>query len=533
MELVCSNNERVNSTKDKIQECCRRNNIQVTVNHVNGVEDIKALQIDVKTWCVLLLDETLIELLESCGKFVSKIIKITSKPNKLIFMKLVNDGKFEELMEMFETPCLKCVNSEDELIHVCATKSPSEYDELTNTVDSFSAVGLQDAEPLSTTSILDQSKETKCSRQSLEPAEHRHSFSSDDNPVGNNVRDDVTQMAIGMENNSKITNGLQHGNTGHQRNSGQQKSQPRQIYSYPIANQSVQTNNLFPSLPTQTMTSYVHAGLSHGSIQSQNPQILHSQNPINQDQLQSQNPCRPLYHSLSPQSFNSSGPPALSCLSGLGYNCHCMVCPSSHQHTASFPQFDTSQLKSFTGSDPGKHGAMNNINFRPEILDINRQYAPSYEPNIQTTGSDNRAVLCSRLGHISRQEQSDVGPSCETCHSAGGASGIIEKEYMDPDKASVWDLKEEVMVMIRDTLDCSDHYNWKKLADLHKWSFGQIYQLEQKWKTRKIDSPFMHLIEEFQHYTLNDLKEDLKQIPRKDLLQRIEERQSKGLLFHT
>ena len=120
-------------------------------------------------------------------------------------------------------------------------------------------------------------------------------------------------------------------------------------------------------------------------------------------------------------------------------------------------------------------------------------------------------------------------------YTLGGASGLTDKEYMkyNPDKVSVWELKEEVMVMVRDYLDCSDHYNWKKLADLHKWSFGRIYQLEQKWKNRKIESPFMHLIEEFQHYTLLELKEDLQRIPRKDLLNKLEELQNKGLLFHT
>lgn len=118
----------------------------------------------------------------------------------------------------------------------------------------------------------------------------------------------------------------------------------------------------------------------------------------------------------------------------------------------------------------------------------------------------------------------------------GGASGITEKENMSvhPDsKVFVWDLKEDVMAMIRDGLDCAETYNWKKLADIHKWSFGDIYRLEQKWKSRKIDSPFMHLIEGFQHYTLYDLKMDLSKIPRKDLLHKVNELHCKGMLFHS
>lgn len=274
---------------------------------------------------------------------------------------------------------------------------------------------------------------------------------------------------------------------------------------------SVSTNRLYPSL----LTSYVAAGVSHQTLDSP-----------------------PTDHSIPRNSFDSSGPPAMPCQSGMGYFCNSMPQGSDRSHDN--PKYYPLHPASITESETGKPMTMNNFSYRPEILDLNRNFAPPFNPNILTDGSDNR-LSCERCGHSAplkkQQMVSDIGSSAATtCNSAGGASGMTEK-YNTFDNADakmfIWDLKEDVMVMIRDSLDCAETYNWKKLADIHKWSFGDIYRLEQKWKRGKVDSPFMHLIEGFQHYTLYDLKADLSKIPRRDLLHKITDLQCKGMLFHS
>ena len=516
MELICSSNESVITKVIQIQEQCKRNNIEVAVNQLKG-QDVKTMQIDVRICCVLLLDDTFVDLLENSGRLVSKISKMISKPNKLIFMKHVADDKFQEIMEMFDPPYKNIVNTEEELIKFYYIKSPSESDEMAAVTTDIESI-----EHLSTSSFKKHPDITVSSemflRKATEPVESRHSFSSDDSRDGKcHMNEEQRQMKFGVQKSKSALN-IPMGNSGHQRENQQgdidRQSDRRQMKSLPNNIYSVATSQLHPTPQTESvMTSYVEAGMSHVPSLGIN---------------------RPLQ--MSVQTFDSSGPSALHWQSRSGYDCQSTLLPSLQQHLANVPQCSTSKLKSMIGSDTGRPHVMNNVNFRPEILNLNRNYVPPYNPNIQSDGSDNRAISCGRCGHsvVSKQEQSDVGPSCETFHSAGGASGLTEKEYIkyNPDKVSVWELKEEVMVMIRDCLDCSDHYNWRKLADLHKWSFGRIYQLEQKWKNRKIDSPFMHLIEEFQHYTLLELKEDLQRIPRKDLLNKLEELQNKGLLFH-
>lgn len=518
MELICSSNESIITKVIQIQEQCKRNSIEVAVIQLKGQEDVKTLKIDVRICCVVLLDDTFVDLLEHSGRLVSKITKIISQPNKLIFMKHVADDKFQEIMEMFEAPYKNIMNTEEELIKFYSIKSPSESDELAAVTTDIESI-----EHLSISSFKKHPDITVpseiCFRKATEPVESRHSFSSDDSRDEKcHVNEEQRQMKFAVQKSKSAQNIPMASmcNSGHQREYQQgdidHQSDKRQMKSLPNNIQSVATHQLYPTLQTESvMTSYVEAGMSH---------------------IPSLGVNRPLQ--MSVQSFDSSGPNALHCQSMSSYDGQSTLL---HQHSASVPQYSTSQLKSMIGGDAGRPGVMNNVNFRPEILDINRHYVPPYNPNIQSDGSDNRAISCGRCGHsvVSKQEQSDIGPSCETFHSAGGASGLTDKEYIkyNPDKISVWELKEEVMVMVRDCLDCSDHYNWRKLADLHKWSFGKIYQLEQKWKNRKIDSPFMHLIEEFQHYTLLELKEDLQRIPRKDLLEKLEILQNKGLLFHT
>ncbi|XP_071162222.1 uncharacterized protein [Mytilus edulis] len=540
MEIICSCHEATSRRVKHIQEICTGKDISVTVRQCRGIEDAKKLEVDVNKCCVLILDDELVDLLESCGKLVAKILRMTSKPNKLIYFKVVTDEK----MEMFATDeCewRRCVNSEEELIKIYTTKickSPTESDETTNTCQTMQSLSLQSAEPLSNSSFTNEpavNQSLKITHARPEAVESRHSFSSgDDNHDEKQCQNDLKGQAVEgdiQKSKSEQNLGFSVSLPENKKNNNEHKEDRK---SLPNDLQSFSTNNLYPRL--SGMSSYVEAGMSYGNAQSHSnlPTHCHLES---HSQLQSPTLNRPLqpWSSMNGCSFNSSGPQALTCQSGQGYSCRCGSCQTLHQHSASFPQFHTLQPKSIAGSSTGRPDTTNNMNFRPEIIAINRGFRPTYSPNIQTDGSDNRTFSCDQCGHsvIPKHEMSDVGPSCETnYHSAGGASGMTEKEYMNPDKISVLELKEAVMVMIRDTLDCSDYYNWKKLADLHKWSFGRIYQLEQKWKSRKIESPFMHLIEEFQHYTLLDLKEDLKQIPRKDLLHKIEELQSKGLLFH-
>ncbi|CAG2199432.1 unnamed protein product [Mytilus edulis] len=130
MELICSCHEATSRRVKQIQEIFTGKDIFVTVRQCKGIEDVKRLELDVNKCCVLILDDELVDLLESCGKLVAKILRITSKPNKLIYFKLVTDEK----MEMFATDeCewRQCVISEEELIKIYTTKickSPTESD---------------------------------------------------------------------------------------------------------------------------------------------------------------------------------------------------------------------------------------------------------------------------------------------------------------------------------------------------------------------------------------------------------------------
>ena len=96
------------------------------------------------------------------------------------------------------------------------------------------------------------------------------------------------------------------------------------------------------------------------------------------------------------------------------------------------------------------------------------------------------------------------------------------------------DLNQPVMEYIQNNMDfASSQYNWERLATLHGWSFGRILQLRQRWNKRQIDSPFLELMgrEEFQNYTLGQLKEDLAKIPRKDILEKLRQWEEKGELM--
>jgi len=159
------------------------------------------------------------------------------------------------------------------------------------------------------------------------------------------------------------------GNSGHQRENQQgdidHQSDRRQMKSLPNNIRSVATSQLYPTLQTESvMTSYVEAGMSHVPYLGIN---------------------RPLQ--MSVQSFDSSGPNALHCHSRSSYDCQSTLLPSLQQDSASVPQHSTSQLKSMIGSDAGRPDVMNNVNFRPEILDLNRHYVPPYNRNIQSDGS--------------------------------------------------------------------------------------------------------------------------------------------------
>ena len=158
--------------------------------------------------------------------------------------------------------------------------------------------------------------------------------------------------------------------------------------SLPNNFQSVATNVLFPG--TSGVTSYVREQISHGNSQSVNTHhSIAGFHRLHNDHLQFTDPHRPQYFSHVGQSFDSSGPYALPCLSGQGHACQCPACPSLHQHSASFPQCHTSQMKPLE-TDTSRPTPMNNINFRPEILAMNRNYdrpIPTYNPNIQSDGS--------------------------------------------------------------------------------------------------------------------------------------------------
>ncbi|KAK3093663.1 hypothetical protein FSP39_018634, partial [Pinctada imbricata] len=98
---------------------------------------------------------------------------------------------------------------------------------------------------------------------------------------------------------------------------------------------------------------------------------------------------------------------------------------------------------------------------------------------------------------------------------------------------NLMDLSQEVMECIQNNMDySSSQYNWERLATLHGWSFGKIYQLRQRWKQRQVDSPFLELLgrEEFQNYTLRQLREDLTKIPRKDILEKLKMYEERGEL---
>ena len=159
------------------------------------------------------------------------------------------------------------------------------------------------------------------------------------------------------------------GNSDHQRENQQgdidRQSDRRQMKSLPNNIYSVATSQLYPTLQTESvMTSYVEDGMSHVPSLGIN---------------------RPLQ--MSVQSFDSSGPSALHWQSRSGYDCRSTLLPSLQQHLASVPQCSTSNLKSRIGSDAGRPHGMNNVNFRPEILNLNRNYVPPYNPNIQSDGS--------------------------------------------------------------------------------------------------------------------------------------------------
>lgn len=121
----------------------------------------------------------------------------------------------------------------------------------------------------------------------------------------------------------------------------------------------VSTSNLYPSL----LTSYVGAGVSHNVFEP---------------------PHRTSYQSIEGNSCDSSGPPAMPCQSGMGYNCNSM--PNIY-HDRSYQQWNPLHPLSVTGSETGKPMTMNNFSYRPEILDINRNFSPPFNPNILTDGS--------------------------------------------------------------------------------------------------------------------------------------------------
>ena len=159
------------------------------------------------------------------------------------------------------------------------------------------------------------------------------------------------------------------GNSGHQRENQQSdidhQSDRRQRKSLPNNIHSKATSQLYPTLQTESvMTSYVEAGMSHVPCLGIN---------------------RPLQ--MSVQSFDSSGPNALHFQSRNSYDCQSTLLPSLQQHSASVAQYSASQPKSVIGSDAGRPGVVNNVNFRPEILDINRHYVAPYNRNIQSDGS--------------------------------------------------------------------------------------------------------------------------------------------------
>lgn len=146
------------------------------------------------------------------------------------------------------------------------------------------------------------------------------------------------------------------------------------------------------------MSSYVEAGMSYGNAQSHGNLPTHCHLEPH-SQFQSPNLNRPLqpWSSLNGCSFNSSGPQALTCQSGQGYSCHCGSCQTLHNQSASLSHFHTLQPKSIAGSSTGRPDTTNNMNFRPEIIAINRGFRPTYNPNIQTDGSGLQISILKQL----------------------------------------------------------------------------------------------------------------------------------------
>jgi hypothetical protein len=96
-------------------------------------------------------------------------------------------------------------------------------------------------------------------------------------------------------------------------------------------------------------------------------------------------------------------------------------------------------------------------------------------------------------------------------------------------------LSHVVIEYVQSQLDytSSSSLNWERLAHLHRWNFGMINTIKQKWQKRVIESPFLELIQnskDFQNYTYGQLKLDLEKIPRKDILEKLREFEEKEQL---
>ncbi|XP_060063033.1 uncharacterized protein LOC132543534 isoform X2 [Ylistrum balloti] len=122
--------------------------------------------------------------------------------------------------------------------------------------------------------------------------------------------------------------------------------------------------------------------------------------------------------------------------------------------------------------------------------------------------------------HRGRDDGASGGTDPEPTNDASGAEN----------QADIYDLTLSVFEFIRDQLDCSQMYNWRNLADLHGLNYRQIQDIEQLWKSHRIESPFVYLIRTFQRYTVQQLRDDLQRIPRCDLLDRLKKWEIEGKL---
>lgn len=114
--------------------------------------------------------------------------------------------------------------------------------------------------------------------------------------------------------------------------------------------------------------------------------------------------------------------------------------------------------------------------------------------------------------------------------ASGGATGF--EHHTNSDDREVWDLSKTVFTTIQEALDFDSVHNWRDLADIHGWNYGDIHRLEQKWaQGQQIRSPFIYLLEHFKCYTIRNLKDDLRKMQRKDVLIKLERFENNNELF--